>query len=62
MFLGKMFSKLFSGASSNLIVLDIGRNPGNLKVGDLVEFRPDYMGKNIIIITEVYCFWLIQVN
>lgn len=34
----------FSGASSDMIVLDIGRNSGNLKVGDFVEFRPDYMG------------------
>jgi len=34
----------FSGASSDMIVLDIGRNSGKLKVGDLVEFRPDYMG------------------
>jgi predicted amino acid racemase len=34
----------FSGASSDMIVLDIGRNSGKLKVGDSVEFRPDYMG------------------
>ncbi len=34
----------FSGASSDMIVLDIGRNSGKLKVGDYVEFRPDYMG------------------
>ena len=34
----------FSGASSDMIVLDIGRNSGKLKVGDFVEFRPDYMG------------------
>ena len=34
----------FSGASSDMIVLDIGRNSRKLKVGDFVEFRPDYMG------------------
>lgn len=34
----------FSGASSDMIVLDIGRNSGKLKVGNFVEFRPDYMG------------------
>ncbi|MBL7105566.1 MAG: alanine/ornithine racemase family PLP-dependent enzyme [Bacteroidales bacterium] len=34
----------FSGASSDMMVLDIGRNSGKLKIGDLVEFRPDYMG------------------
>ncbi len=34
----------FSGASSDMIVLDIGQNSGKLKVGDMVEFKPDYMG------------------
>jgi predicted amino acid racemase len=34
----------FSGASSDMIILDIGRNSGNLKMGDMVEFKPDYMG------------------
>ncbi|MCB2219236.1 MAG: alanine/ornithine racemase family PLP-dependent enzyme [Bacteroidetes bacterium] len=34
----------FSGASSDMIVLDIGRNSGNLKIGDLIEFGLDYMG------------------
>lgn len=34
----------FSGASSDMIVLDIGRNSGKLKVGDFVKFRPDYLG------------------
>lgn len=34
----------FSGASSDMIVMDIGRNSGKLKVGDLIEFKLDYMG------------------
>ena len=34
----------FSGASSDMIVLDIGRNSAKLKAGDLVELRLDYMG------------------
>ncbi len=34
----------FSGASSDMIVLDIGRHSGKQKVGDLIEFRLDYMG------------------
>ncbi len=34
----------FSGASSDMIVLDIGRNSANLKIGDLIEFGLDYMG------------------
>lgn len=33
-----------AGASSDMFVIDIGRNSGNLKVGDMVEFKPDYMG------------------
>lgn len=34
----------FSGASSDMIVLDIGRNSGKIKNGDLVEFKLNYMG------------------
>ena len=34
----------FSGASSDMIILDIGKNNGKLKIGDLVEFKLDYMG------------------
>lgn len=34
----------FSGASSDMIVLDIGRNSGKLKMGDMVEFKLNYMG------------------
>jgi predicted amino acid racemase len=34
----------FSGASSDMIILDIGKNSGKLKNGDLVEFKVDYMG------------------
>jgi predicted amino acid racemase len=34
----------FSGASSDMIVLDIGRNSGKLKIGDMLEFNLDYMG------------------
>lgn len=34
----------FSGASSDMIILDVGRNSGKLKMGDMVEFKPDYMG------------------
>lgn len=33
-----------AGASSDMIVLDLGNNEQNLKVGDLVEFSMDYMG------------------
>ncbi len=32
------------GASSDMIVLDLGSNPGKLKVGDQIEFSMDYMG------------------
>lgn len=32
------------GESSDMIVIDLGTNPGNYKVGDLVEFKLDYMG------------------
>ncbi len=33
-----------AGASSDMIVLDLGENRRNYKVGDLVEFSMDYMG------------------
>jgi predicted amino acid racemase len=32
------------GSSSDMIVLDIGKNPKKYKVGDLIEFSLDYMG------------------
>jgi len=32
------------GSSSDMIVLDLGKNPKKYKVGDLVEFSLDYMG------------------
>jgi predicted amino acid racemase len=32
------------GASSDMLVVDIGRNKKDLKVGDLLEFEMDYMG------------------
>ncbi|MCI2083076.1 MAG: alanine racemase [Bacteroidales bacterium] len=32
------------GASSDLSVIDLGENSRNYKVGDLIEFRMDYMG------------------
>ncbi|MBN2175546.1 MAG: alanine/ornithine racemase family PLP-dependent enzyme [Bacteroidales bacterium] len=34
----------FSGASSDMIILDIGKNSGKIKIGDMVEFKLDYMG------------------
>ncbi len=34
----------FAGASSDMIVIDLGENKKNYKVGDLVEFKLDYMG------------------
>ena len=34
----------FVGSSSDMIVLDLGKNPKKYKVGDLVEFSLDYMG------------------
>lgn len=34
----------FAGSSSDMIVLDLGKNPKNYKVGDLIEFQLDYMG------------------
>ncbi|MGN6478408.1 MAG: hypothetical protein ACTHKV_14385, partial [Flavipsychrobacter sp.] len=33
-----------AGASSDMIVIDLGTNPKRLKVGDLIEFSMDYMG------------------
>lgn len=33
-----------AGASSDMTVIDIGTNPEELKVGDLIEFSMDYMG------------------
>ena len=33
-----------AGSSSDMIVLDLGKNPKNYKVGDLVEFTLNYMG------------------
>ncbi|MFH2096211.1 MAG: alanine racemase [Bacteroidota bacterium] len=33
-----------SGASSDMIVVDLGRNSGNFRVGDLIPFRLSYMG------------------
>lgn len=33
-----------SGASSDMIVLELGKNERNYKVGDLIEFTLDYMG------------------
>lgn len=32
------------GASSDMIVVDLGNNPERLQVGDLIEFSMDYMG------------------
>ncbi|MDN3667957.1 alanine racemase [Echinicola jeungdonensis] len=32
------------GASSDMIVLDLGKNPKNYKVGDLIRFKLKYMG------------------
>ena len=32
------------GESSDMIVLDLGKNTKNKKVGDLISFRLDYMG------------------
>jgi predicted amino acid racemase len=34
----------FAGASSDMIVVDLGDNPKGYKVGDLLEFRLDYLG------------------
>lgn len=34
----------FIGASSDMIVIDLGQNKKNYKVGDLLEFKMDYMG------------------
>lgn len=32
------------GSSSDMIVIDLGKNPKNYKVGDIIEFSLDYMG------------------
>jgi len=32
------------GASSDMFVIDLGKNTGKYKVGDLLEFKADYMG------------------
>lgn len=34
----------YAGATSDMVVLDLGENPKNYNVGDLVEFTLDYMG------------------
>jgi len=34
----------YAGATSDMVVLDLGDNPRNYKVGDLLEFTMDYMG------------------
>ncbi len=34
----------FVGASSDMLVVDLKNNPNNYKVGDLIEFKMDYMG------------------
>ncbi len=34
----------FAGASSDMTVIDLGENKKGYKVGDLIEFRLDYMG------------------
>jgi ornithine racemase len=34
----------FVGASSDMLVIDLGENKKNYKVGDLLEFKMDYMG------------------
>ena len=34
----------FVGASSDMIVIDLAENEKNYKVGDLLEFKMDYMG------------------
>ncbi|MFA8451438.1 MAG: alanine racemase [Bacteroidales bacterium] len=34
----------FAGASSDMLVVDLGTNPKNYKTGDIVELKMDYMG------------------
>lgn len=34
----------YAGASSDMLVIDLGQNEKNYKVGDLIEFTLDYMG------------------
>lgn len=43
----------FAGASSDMIVMDIGSNPKGYKVGDIVEFKLDYLGV-LTIMNSVY--------
>jgi predicted amino acid racemase len=40
----KTFYLLIIGASSDMIIIDLNSNPNNKKVGDLIEFKFDYMG------------------
>lgn len=32
------------GASSDIVVIDVGSNPSGLKVGDYIDFKVNYMG------------------
>lgn len=32
------------GASSDMVVVDLGKNPNNYKIGDTIAFRMDYLG------------------
>jgi len=34
----------FVGSSSDMIVMDLGENNQNYRVGDLVEFKMNYLG------------------
>jgi predicted amino acid racemase len=34
----------FVGASSDMLVINLGENKKNYKIGDLIEFTMDYMG------------------
>jgi predicted amino acid racemase len=34
----------FLGSSSDMLVIDLGKNEQNYKTGDLIEFNLDYMG------------------
>ena len=34
----------FVGASSDMLVIDLGENKKKYKIGDLLEFKLDYMG------------------
>lgn len=33
-----------AGVSSDMMVIDLGENPRNIKTGDLIEFKMDYLG------------------